>query len=207
MSHRYNAVLFDLLSALLDSWKLWDEIAGDPTSGREWRLQYLKAAAGTRQYEPYIPLIQNAAEAVRLAPSKANVLASRWGELAPWPEATEIVSELASEVRIGAVTNCSEELGVQAARKIGAEFDVVLTAERAGCYKPDQRIYRMAIKEIGESPERILYVAGSPYDVCGAAAAGMSVYWHNRTGLVDVEASSTAACSADSLNRIRNMMC
>lgn len=41
MSRRYDAVLFDLLTALLDSWTLWSTIAGGepqafrPTSGSQ----------------------------------------------------------------------------------------------------------------------------------------------------------------------------
>ena len=206
MSPHYDAVIFDLLSALLDSWSLWDDVAGDSTLGREWRIHYLEAASRTEHYEPYIPLISESANAVGVAQSQANTLASRWSELTPWPEATEIVAELASKTRIGVITNCSEELGVEAADKIAIKFDVILTAERAGYYKPDPRIYKMAIKEIGEAPERILYVAGSPYDVCGAAAVGMQVFWHNRTGLGDAEASPSATCSADTLNGIRNLI-
>jgi 2-haloacid dehalogenase len=31
---RYDVVLFDLLTALLDSWTLWNAVAGDEDSGR-----------------------------------------------------------------------------------------------------------------------------------------------------------------------------
>jgi hypothetical protein len=33
-ARHYEAVLFDLLSALLDSWTLWTEVAGDPRATR-----------------------------------------------------------------------------------------------------------------------------------------------------------------------------
>jgi len=207
MSRQYDAVLFDLLSALLDSWSLWDDVAGDLTLGRAWRLHYLEAASRTASYEPYVALIGESAKAVGLSKSRADILVSRWCELTPWPEATDILTELASKIKIGVVTNCSEELGVAATNQFGVDFDVVLTSERAVYYKPDPRIYGMAISEIGEAPERILYVAGSPYDVCGAAAAGMPVYWHNRTGLLDTEASSSAEYSADTLLGMRRLVC
>ena len=38
-ARRYDAVLFDLLSALLDSWTLWTEVAGNPGAARRWREQ------------------------------------------------------------------------------------------------------------------------------------------------------------------------
>jgi 2-haloacid dehalogenase len=31
--------------------------------------------------------------------------------------------------------------------------------------------------------ERVLFVAGSPYDIAGAGAVGMPVWWHNRIHL------------------------
>lgn len=199
MSRHYDAILFDLLSALLDSWSLWDELAGDSTLGREWRMHFLDAARNTERYEPYLALIGDSAKAVGVAKAQADNLASRWHELTPWPDAIDVIAELAATIKIGVITNCSEDLGVDAALKLNVEFDIVLTAERAGYYKPDPRIYAKAIEEIREVPERILYVAGSPYDVRGAAAAGMPVYWHNRIGLVDIEASANSIKSSDTL--------
>ena len=33
----FSAVIFDLLGALLNSWKLWNEVAGSDESGLRWR--------------------------------------------------------------------------------------------------------------------------------------------------------------------------
>ena len=37
-----KAVLFDLLTALLDSWTLWNRSAGSEQAGRAWRAEYLR---------------------------------------------------------------------------------------------------------------------------------------------------------------------
>ena len=95
---------------------------------------------------------------------------------------------------------------MDAANSFGVEFDVIVTAERAGYYKPDRKVYSTAIREVDEAPGRILYVAGSPYDVRGAAATGMPVYWHNRMGLVDPETSSRAFRSSDTLKDLRSLL-
>ena len=199
MPREYDAILFDLLSALVDSWSLWGDIAGDSALGREWRRRYLESASRTRCYEPYTDLVGESAKAVGLPESCGRILARRWGDLAPWPEAPAVVAGLASRAKVGVVTNCSEPLGRLAANSLGVDFDVLLTAERAGFYKPDPRTYQMAIDEIGIPPERILYVAGSPYDVRGAASAGMPVYWHNRAGFDDADAGPLAIDNARSL--------
>jgi FMN phosphatase YigB (HAD superfamily) len=81
------------------------------------------------------------------------------------------------------VTNCSDELGHRAAARIGVPFDVVVTAEAAGAYKPRPEPYQRAIAELGLPAGRVLFVAGSRYDIPGAMAAGMPVWWHNRIGM------------------------
>ena len=68
---------------------------------------------------------------------------------------------------LGVVTNCSEKLGAKAVACTGIAFDVVVTAERAGFYKPDPRPYRMALDELGVAAGRCLFVAGSAYDLFG----------------------------------------
>jgi 2-haloacid dehalogenase len=105
----------------------------------------------------------------------AALLAS-WDTLQPWPEAPAVVAEVAGMVRVGVVTNCSDDLG----RRAAVPFDAVVTAESAGAYKPRPGPYRLALDALGLSPERVLFVAGSRYDLPGATGVGMAVWWHNR---------------------------
>src|ERR1700752_2688663 len=41
-----RAVLFDLLTALLDSWTTWNAAAGSEPRGRAWRAEYLRMTYG-----------------------------------------------------------------------------------------------------------------------------------------------------------------
>jgi 2-haloacid dehalogenase len=81
------------------------------------------------------------------------------------------------------VTNCSEALGRLAANRVPVPLEVIVTAERAGCYKPDPRPYRLALEELGIQPERCLFVAGSAYDLFGTACIGLPTWWHDRIGM------------------------
>jgi 2-haloacid dehalogenase len=185
LPRRYDGVLFDLLTALLDSWTLWNDVAGSAAQGMRWRAEYLRRTYRTGAYRPYETLVAEAAEAVGLPRDAADVLAHRYGELRPWPEARDVLAELAATgLRLGVVTNCSEALGRIAARCVGVGFDVVVTAERAGFYKPDPGGYRLALAELGIAPARCLFVAGSAYDLFGTAAVGLPSYWHDRAGMV-----------------------
>jgi 2-haloalkanoic acid dehalogenase type II len=180
---RYDAVLFDLLTALLDSWTLWAEMARDPRAARRWREQYLALTFGAGRYVPYESLVARAAEMQGLDPALAQRLTRAYGQLRPWPEAPRVLAAITATMPIGTVTNCSDELGHQAAGLVGVPFEVTVTAQSAGAYKPRPEPYRQALDALALPAGRVLFVAGSPYDIPGAGQIGMDVWWHNRIGM------------------------
>ncbi|MEP6695223.1 MAG: HAD-IA family hydrolase [Chloroflexota bacterium] len=185
---RYDAVGFDLLTALLDSWSLYADVAGGRELGMKWHGASQTLLRG-KPYRPFEDLVRDAARSVAIDPAKADELLRRWGESSPWPDVPPVLSRLGSYTRF-IVTNCSERLGALAAARAGT-FDLVMTAERAGAYKPDPRPYRAAIDALGLQRKRVLFVAGSAHDVGGAARSGMDVYWANR-GRVPPPTDATA---------------
>jgi 2-haloacid dehalogenase len=181
---RFDAVLFDLLTALLDSWTLWNGVAGGEEIGRKWRAAYLRRTYETGTYRPYDALVFEAATEAGLSPMLASNLAARNSELEPWPEAREVLCALRRErLVLGVVTNCSEELAAKAIACTGVKFDAIVTAERAGYYKPDPRSYNMALAELDVTAGRCLFVAGSAYDLIGTGQLGLPTYWHDRVGM------------------------
>jgi 2-haloacid dehalogenase len=181
---RYDAVLFDLFTALLDSQPLWREVAGDEAAGASWRAEASRVAYSAGRYRPFVETVAEAAELAGVPPSRAaDLLHGMRDQLRPWPEAPEVLRRLNERVRIGVVTNCSEELGLRAAARVGVEFDTVVTAEAAGAYKPRPEPYRLALERLSVRPSRALFVAGSPRDIAGARGAGLDVWWHNRLQL------------------------
>src|ERR1700730_16837845 len=81
---RYDAAVFDLLTALLDSWTLWNAVAGSVTDGLRWRRSYLDLTYQAGPYRPYRSLVREAARRAGLETFCADRLVRRWGELAPW---------------------------------------------------------------------------------------------------------------------------
>jgi len=114
-----NAVLFDLLTALIDSWTLWDRVAGSVHDGRRWRAAYLKLTYAQGEYVPYEVLVREAAESVGLSPELADRLVERYPELTPWPDVEEVLGGLQGRIPLGVVTNCSETLGTLAVARTG----------------------------------------------------------------------------------------
>ena len=176
---RVDAIAFDLLTALIDSWSLWIAVAGDDAVGREWRRASLRLITAAGAYDPYEEMVQRAADEVGVPRARADELLARWGELRPWPEVPDVLARLRGR-RLAIVTNTSQRLAEIAARATGGAFEAVVSAERAGVYKTDPRAYRAGLAALGLPAERVLFVAGSPHDVPGASAVGMPVYWSNR---------------------------
>ena len=81
----YDAVLFDLLTGLLDSWSLWNGVAGSEEAGLAWRQKYLELTYAAGPYRPYEEIVHEAAVAVGQPAAFAEALTARWGELLPWP--------------------------------------------------------------------------------------------------------------------------
>jgi len=174
---RYAAVGFDLLTALLDSWSLFADVAGGRDVGMRWHAAAQSLLRG-KPYRPFEDVLLDAAGVVAIERAKAEELLRRWGECALWPDVPGTLAHLHGYTRF-IVTNCSERLGALAAARAGT-FDLVMTAERAGAYKPDPRPYRAALDALTLHRKHVLFVAGSAHDVGGASRSGMDVYWANR---------------------------
>jgi 2-haloacid dehalogenase len=181
-----KAIIFDLLTALLDSWSLWSAAAGDEATGRLWRERYLEVTFGCGKYRKYDELIEESARNIeglsRDAPSK---LLNSWSKLQPWSDSKATLERLKERgYFIAIVTNCSRERGYIAISRCGVQFDAVITAEESGYYKPHPKAYLAILEKLGiANPADALFVAGSNRDVVGAAAVGMGTVWHNRVGL------------------------
>ena len=183
---RYDAVVFDLLTALVDSWTLWNAAAGSEVDGLRWRRKYLELTYGQGAYRPYEDIVRVAAEQSGVGVRCAAELVRRWDELPPWPETIGVLTQLARRMPLAVASNCSIALGRRAAARCGVAFATVVTAEEAGFYKPRPEPYRAVLARLGTAAERTLFVAGSAADVPGANGVGMPVYWHNRMGLAPV---------------------
>jgi 2-haloacid dehalogenase len=185
----YQAVIFDLLSALLNSWKLWNEVAGSEEVGLRWRKKYIQLTYAAGKYRPYERIIAEAAAAEGISEDEPARLIQNWNELEPWPETTEVLERLQRQVVLAIVTNCSERLAAIAVEKTGIHFAQIVTAESAGFYKPHPQAYRRALDKLKVEPAQALFVAGSPADLPGATSVGMPIFWHNRLGLPLLDSS------------------
>jgi 2-haloalkanoic acid dehalogenase type II len=195
-----KAVLFDLLTALLDSWTSWNRAAGSEETGRAWRAAYLRLTYGCGRYVAYEQLVREAAAEVGLPDSAARALESDWLDLTPWRGAIDSLRALEPHCKLAVVTNCSTRLGTQAANLLPVRWDAIVTAEETGVYKPDPRPYRLALARLGVQADEAAFVAGSSYDMFGTAAVGLRTYWHNHVGLPLVAGAEPPEIEAPTLD-------
>lgn len=195
-----KAVLFDLLTALIDSWTLWNSVAGSAAAGRRWRAEYLRLTYGCGAYVPYETLVRDAARNTGLPEKAADALEARWLDLPVWSGAQQALDALKGRTKLAVVTNCSIRLGALAAARLRTPWDCVVTAEEAGTYKPDPRPYRLALERLGVAPREAAFVAGSGYDLFGTSAVGLRTYWHNRVGLARPDGAPAAALERPTLD-------
>lgn len=194
-----RAVLFDLLTALLDSWTVWNAAAGSEEKGRAWRAEYLRLTYGCGAYVPYEQLVKQAARHTGMADSAPDALEAQWHTLPVWDGARALLLALQPHCKLAVVTNCSKRLGHLAAARLDIDWDVVVTSEEAGFYKPDPRPYRLALDKLGVAAADAAFVAGSGYDMFGTSAVGLRTYWHNRVGLSLPQGAPSPELQGDTL--------
>jgi len=77
--------------------------------------------------------------------------------------------------RLAALTNAPRTVVADRMERTGlvSYFEALISAEKAGKYKPCGEVYEMALREMGVAPAAALMVSAHDWDLAGAAAAGM----------------------------------
>jgi 2-haloacid dehalogenase len=73
-----------------------------------------------------------------------------------FPDSTEALRRLKRRFRLGVLTNCDDDLFAASNRRLGVDFDWVITAQQVGSYKPNERNFavmldRLALPRIASS--------------------------------------------------------
>jgi 2-haloacid dehalogenase len=94
-----------------------------------------------------------------------------WG---PYPGVTEALNRLAEAYPLVIITNSDTAHAVRLAENLQAPFEVVISAEQMGVYKPRLRAFEYMFDKLGAAPDEIVHVSASPmYDLRPAAVMGI----------------------------------
>lgn len=110
-------------------------------------------------------------------------------KLDPYPEVAEALAAVKAKGKLTAIlSNGSPSMLEAAVRHAGLDklFNMVLSVEDVGIYKPSRRVYRHALHklQIHEAPT-ICFVTSNTWDASGAASFGFQVVRVDRFGLKD----------------------
>ena len=110
-------------------------------------------------------------------------LVEAWSQLSAWPEARDVLDEVKRlGYPIAILSNGDEPMLKALEGSTGIVFDYIFSADQAGAYKPSPKIYQLPFHKLGLARQDVLHVAGSPFDMMGAKAAGILCGWSNRFG-------------------------
>lgn len=194
---KISAVVFDAYGTLLDVHsiialceKLFPE-KGTALS-QLWRAKQLEYSWLRSLMGRYADFAHITADALRhacraldlkLEASHVLQLMDAYDRLAPFPDALEVMPQLTRYKR--AILSNGSPAMLRAAVKhsgLDAHLDAVLSVDELRVYKPDPRVYQLAVDRLGVKKTNIGFVTSNYWDMSGAKSFGFNVLWINRHG-------------------------
>lgn len=96
-----------------------------------------------------------------------------WHRLHPWPDAVGGLTRLKQRYIIAPLSNGNVALLTDMAKFAGLPWDLVLSAELFGHYKPDPESYLGAARLLGLAPGQVMMVAAHNNDLAAAQQLGL----------------------------------
>jgi 2-haloacid dehalogenase/putative hydrolase of the HAD superfamily len=99
----------------------------------------------------------------------------------PFPDTNAALERLAPRYSLGILSNVDDDLLAETLRDLTVPFEILVTAQQVGSYKPAHAHFIEAHARAG--PKRVLHAAQSHFhDVIPAVTLGIPVAWVNRKG-------------------------
>lgn len=102
-----------------------------------------------------------------------------------FPEVSGVLRSLRNAgLQTAILSNGSPRMLDAAVKEAGLEglFDQVLSVEAVGVYKPNPKVYQLALDTLGVGSTNISFQSSNAWDAYAASAFGMQVVWCNRYG-------------------------
>lgn len=184
-----RVLLFDVFGTLVD-WRsslleLAQSTGVDARWGAvidDWRHAYQPALDHVRQRTAWWDLDSLQRETLADVLARRNVelpapsremLVRGWRQLRPWPDARAGLELLRDKHVTATLSNGHVALLADLLKFADLRLDVVLSSQLAASYKPDPKVYRMALNLLECQPEEAGMVAAHPGDLRAAAGVGM----------------------------------
>jgi len=107
-------------------------------------------------------------------------LTRAWHRLDPWPDAIPGLLGLKSNYVIAPLSNGHVRLLTNMAKRAGIPWDLILSAELSGHYKPDEEVYLTAVDLLDLDVEEVMMVAAHEGDLDASRDAGLHTAYVHR---------------------------
>ncbi len=153
----------------------------------------LRAAAMRQQAAPpfrrYAAILRSSLEEAladighAATPEDHRTLLATLRRIEPHPEVPSALARLRARYRLAIISNTDDDLIAETVAAIGTPIDVVVTAEQAGAYKPDHRLFRHAYARMGLTKDETIHVGmGQVTDLKVCHELGIRAVWIDRLG-------------------------
>ncbi len=212
MSPAFEVVTFDCYGTLVD-WesgistafaRLWKSAGRAVDSQRIVQLHAeIEPQVQAERFRTYREVLDETAAritqrlGVEVPPGLSSFLSRSLERWPPFEDSREALAKLAAAgFRLGILSNVDNDLLAATRRRLGVEFDLLVTAEQVGSYKPSPGHFLEARRRIGG--KSWLHVAQSFYhDIAPAQELGIPAVWINRKGEPLAEGLSPLAVFRD----------
>jgi 2-haloacid dehalogenase len=117
-------------------------------------------------------------------PATADLFGRSVGDWPAFADTSDALKRLQRRFKLVVVSNVDRASFARTQKRLGINFDAVVTAEEVGAYKPDAKMFLRALevaKEFGAGRENVLHVAQSLYhDHVPAKSFGLKTVWVRR---------------------------
>lgn len=196
----FDAVTFDVYGTLID-WEpsiaaflgRWAGQSGVVASDEELIMAFDRARADIQKERPaqlYPEVLRRCFDRIALElnlPVDGDLREAFAATPHHWPAYSDVpagLKALQARAKIGALSNIDNASLASSCAKMGIAFDIVVTAERVGAYKPSPEHFQTALADLsaqGIAPARILHVGQSlRADITPANRLGLTCIWINR---------------------------
>lgn len=122
---------------------------------------------------------------VKTRSGEAAAFGQSVGRWPAFPDSAPSLQYLQRYYKLVIVSNVDRASFARTERQLGVRFDLVITAEDVGSYKPDTRNFEFALvaiqREFGIARQQVLHTAQSVFhDILPARKAGLTTMWVNR---------------------------
>jgi 2-haloacid dehalogenase len=195
---RPSIVIFDVNETLSDMSPMgsrFQDVGASAELARTWFASVLRDGFALAAVDATESFARIATDALRVSLHGASLdrateeavehIMAGFTGLAVHPDVPEGVTALgASGLRLVTLSNGSASVARALLERagIGDEFEALLSVEDAGVWKPAAGAYAHAVERCGIDPVEALLVAVHPWDIDGAARAGLRTAWVDRTG-------------------------